>query len=87
VSQSQSQGAAEKTKRETDVHLRQLAKKVHTPHTHLLFLITSLVRFWAFLGKGSSKTRKTNVSAFPKNSPGECIWGGFFSFTFCCCVG
>jgi hypothetical protein len=38
--------AAEKIKRETDVHLRQLAKKS-----------CFKVRFWAFLGKGSSKTR------------------------------
>jgi hypothetical protein len=45
--------AAEKTKRKTDVHLRQLAKKVRT---YLLFS----ARFWAFLGKGSSKTRENN---------------------------
>jgi hypothetical protein len=47
------QGAEEKIKRENDVHLRQLAKK--NTYRHVLFF---LVPFWAFLGKGSSKTRE-----------------------------
>jgi hypothetical protein len=47
------QGAAEKIKRGNDVHLRQLAKK----STRTFIFIYFLVRFWAFLGKGSSKTR------------------------------
>jgi hypothetical protein len=50
----QGQGATEKINRETDVHLRQLAKK----NTHVLFFFKCL--FWAFLGKGSSKTREKN---------------------------
>jgi hypothetical protein len=49
------QGATEKIKRENDVHLRQLAKK----STYVLFFFFK-VRFWAFLGKGSLKTREKN---------------------------
>ncbi len=66
-------GAAEKIKRENDVHLRQLAKK----STYVLFFF--LVRFWAFLGKGSSKTRETKLSTFQKKSPGKYFFGEFFS--------
>jgi hypothetical protein len=50
------QGATEKIKRENDVHLRQLAKKSTYVRTFFFFK----VRFWAFLGKGSSKTREKN---------------------------
>jgi hypothetical protein len=49
-----------------------------------------LVRFWAFLGKGSSKTRGKKLSAFPKkNHRGNIFSGGIFFrvdfFDFCCC--
>jgi hypothetical protein len=38
------------------------------------------VRFWAFFGKGSSKTREKQLSTFQKKSPGEYFFGGdFFS--------
>jgi hypothetical protein len=50
------QGAAEEKKRENDVHLRHLEKKVCM---HFFYYLSS-VRFWAFLGKGSSKTRENN---------------------------
>jgi hypothetical protein len=56
-----------------------------------------LVRFWAFLGKGSSKTREKKLSACQKKSPGKYFFGGgiffwviffnSFSFRFFCCVG
>jgi hypothetical protein len=63
--------AAEKTKRENDAHLaqhlRQLAKKSTQK---------KMGRFWAFLGKGSSKTRGGELSAFPKNSPRKYFFGG-----------
>jgi hypothetical protein len=50
---SSPRGAAEKTKRENDAHLRQLAKKY--ARTYFFFK----VRFWAFLGKGEvENTRK-----------------------------
>jgi hypothetical protein len=40
-----------------------------------------LVRFWAFLGKGSSKTRGKKMSTFQKKSPGKYFSGGdFFSW-------
>jgi hypothetical protein len=52
------QGAAEKIKRENDVHLRQLANK--NAYEPFLFIFICLVRFWAFLAKGSSKTRESN---------------------------
>jgi hypothetical protein len=50
-------GAAEKQKRENDVHLRQLAKQSTYVPPFFLY-IYFLVRFWAFLGKGSSKIRE-----------------------------
>jgi hypothetical protein len=56
-------GATKKIKRKNDVHLRQLAKKVRT-HALCVFL----VRFWAFLGRGSSKTREKIVHV-PKKTP------------------
>jgi hypothetical protein len=73
------QGAAEKIKRENDVHLRQLAEKLRT---YLLSFF--LVRFWAFLGKGSSKTREHKLNPFQKNQRGNIFSGGFFltSFSF-----
>jgi hypothetical protein len=58
-------------KPETDVHLRQLAKT--STYVHLLLF---LVRFWAFLGKVSSKTRENKLSAFPKVHRGEFGGGG-----------
>jgi hypothetical protein len=64
-------GATEKTPRENDVHLRQLAKKI----TYVFFYFF-LVRFWAFLGKGSSKTREQKLSTFQKKSPGKYFFGG-----------
>jgi hypothetical protein len=39
------------------------------------------VRFWAFLGKGSSKTREKKLSAFQKKSPGD-FFAGCFVLTF-----
>jgi hypothetical protein len=46
-----------------------------------------LARFWAFLDKGSSKTRGGISSAFPRNSPYFRDFFLFFLSTFCCCVG
>jgi hypothetical protein len=76
------QGAAGKKKRETDVHLRQLAKKnTHVPSFFLFFS--------AFLGAsrqlGSSKTRGNKSTAFQNKSPeiffrAEFFSGGFFCF-------
>jgi hypothetical protein len=41
------------------------------------------VRFWAFLGKGSSKTREKKLSTFQKQLPGKYFFGGdFFSGEF-----
>jgi hypothetical protein len=77
----QQQGAAEKIKRENDVHLRQLAKK--STYVPTFFPPFFLVRFWAFLGKGSSKTREICLSTI-------FLWVfffNFFSFRFFCCVG
>jgi hypothetical protein len=77
VGASLPQGAAEKIKRENDIHLRQLEKKIRTC---LLFFYNNnnifLVRFWAFLGKGTSKTRKLFLVHFQKNHRGEKIEGG-----------
>jgi hypothetical protein len=37
------------------------------------------VRFWAFFGKGSSKTRETKLSTFQKKVTGKTFFrGGFF---------
>jgi hypothetical protein len=33
---------------------------------------------WVFLGKGSSKIRRKKMSTFPKKSPGNYFFGGFF---------
>jgi hypothetical protein len=70
------QGAAEKKSRETDVHLRQLAKKSTYVPSPFFFK----VRFWAFLGKGSSKTREKKLSTFQKKSPGKYFFGGGIFF-------
>jgi hypothetical protein len=66
------QGAAEKIKRENDVHLRQLAKK-----STFFFL----VRFWAFLGKGEFENTRKKIEYVSKKSPGKYFFGGggFFS--------
>jgi hypothetical protein len=73
---SKFQGAAEKIKRENDVHLRQLAKK----SAYVIFYF--LVRFWAFLGKGSSKTREKQLGLIEcvskKIHRGNIFRGGFF---------
>jgi hypothetical protein len=75
---SKHRGAAEKRKRENDVHLRQLAKKsTYVPSFFSFFL----VRFWAFLGKGSSKTREKKLSTLcvSKQITGEMFFrGGIF---------
>jgi hypothetical protein len=65
--------------------------------TFFIFFILFLVRFWAFLGKGSSKTREKPFSTFQKKSPmkyffrgGIFFWVIFFksfSFRCFCCVG
>jgi hypothetical protein len=68
--------AAERIKRETDVHLRQLAKK--STYVPTFFL----VRFWAFLGKGSSKTREKQLVRFKKNHRGFFFRVDFFTFFF-----
>jgi hypothetical protein len=66
-----------KIKRENDVHLRQLAKK--STYVPSFFLSFFLVRFWAFLGKGSSKTRENKMSTFQKkNHRGNIFSGGNF---------
>jgi hypothetical protein len=53
-----------------------------------------LVRFWAFLGKGSSKTRENNSVRFQKKHRGNIVlvffcvdFFTFFSFDFFHCVG
>jgi hypothetical protein len=48
------------------------------------FFIFFLVRFWAFLGKGSSKTREKKLSTFQKKSPGKYFFrgGNFFPGDF-----
>jgi hypothetical protein len=77
------QGAAEKIKRKNDVHLRQLAKKsTYVPSFFFSFFF--LVRFWAFLGKGTSKTREKKLSTFQKKTPGKYFSGGgtFFWMIF-----
>jgi hypothetical protein len=73
------QGAVEKIKQENDVHLRQFAKtSTYVPSFFPPFFLK--VRFWAFLGKGSSKTRKTFFSTFQKKTRGNTFSGGdFFS--------
>jgi hypothetical protein len=53
-----------KTKREKDVHLRQLAKKsTHVRHVRhfFFFLFFLLLRFWAFLGDSARGVRKHGI--------------------------
>jgi hypothetical protein len=78
---SREQGPSEKMKRENDVHLRQLAKKsTYVRNCFLVFsrLLNFLVRFGAFLGKGTSKTRDSFLSTVPKVSPGKYFFGEIF---------
>jgi hypothetical protein len=88
-------GGRKNKKGENDVHLCQLTKKVRT---YLFVCFCFFVRFWAFLAKGSSKTRETKLSTFQKNSQGKyfIVGGDFFSggisfdfffFRLFCCVG
>jgi hypothetical protein len=42
------------------------------------FFFFFLVRFLAFLGKGSSKTREQKLSTFQNKSPGKYFFGGGF---------
>jgi hypothetical protein len=56
------------------------ARKKKYVRTFFLFFYIFLVRFWGFLGKGSSKTREKKLSTFPKKSPGEKIFGGEKNF-------
>jgi hypothetical protein len=75
------QGAAEKIKRENDVHLRQLAKKsTYVPSFYFLFF------FSAFLGvsrQGEFKnTRKKNEYVSKKNHRGNIFSGADFFRVF-----
>jgi hypothetical protein len=54
------------------------ARKTKYVRTFFFFLFF-LVRFWAFLGKGSSKTREKKLSTFQKKTPGKYFFGNFFS--------
>jgi hypothetical protein len=69
------QGAAEKTKRVNDVHLRQLVKK--NAYVPSFFLIFFKCVFGRFSARGVRKHGK-KLSAFPKNSPGK----HFFEWIF-----
>jgi hypothetical protein len=74
------QEAAEKIKRETDVHLRQLAKK----STYVPFFFFK-VRFWAFLGKGSAFQNKITGEIYFRG--GDFFLGDLFFVAVFCCVG
>jgi hypothetical protein len=88
---TRAQGAAEKIKRENDVHLRQLAKK----NTYLFFFLS------AFLGvsrQGEFENTRKKIEYISKKNTGEIFFrrgnffpGGFvlllFLSIFCCCVG
>jgi hypothetical protein len=65
-------GRKKKTGKTTYIQLRQLERK--NVLTACFFL--SLVRFWAFLGKGSSKTWGFVFSTFPKASTVKYFFGG-----------
>jgi hypothetical protein len=75
-------GAAGKKnkKRRTSAPARKNNKKVRT---YLLFFSFFLVRFWAFLGKGSSKTREKKLS-LKKNHRGNIFSGGRNFFWVIC---
>jgi hypothetical protein len=87
------QGAAEKIKRENDVHLRQHAQQSTYVRTFFFFLS-------AFLGVSRQgefeNTRKKNEYVSKKKHRGNIFRGAhfflgvffnFFSFRFFCCVG
>jgi hypothetical protein len=64
------------------------ARKKRYVRTFFISNIYILVRFWAFLGKGSSKTRGKQLIAFPKKLTGKCFFGGdFFPPTFFVALG
>jgi hypothetical protein len=69
------QGAAEKIKRENDVHLRQLAKKVRTC---LLFFIFFLCVFGRFSARGVRKHEKKIECVSKKNHRRNFFLGEFF---------
>jgi hypothetical protein len=72
------QGAAEKIKRENDVHLRQLAKK-STYVPSLFFFIF----FSAFLGvsrQGEFENTRNFLSTFQKKKPGKYFFRGKIFF-------
>jgi hypothetical protein len=73
----QGQEAAEKIKRENDVHLRQLAKKVRT---YLLFFLFLECVFGRFSARGVRKHEKRNLVRFKKKSPGKYFFGGGIFF-------
>jgi hypothetical protein len=58
------------------------ARKKKYVRAFFFFLFFWVVRFWAFLGKGSSKTREKKLSTFPKKSPGNFFLGDFFLTSF-----
>jgi hypothetical protein len=70
------------------------ARKKKYARTFFVLFLFFLVRFWAFLGKGSSKTREKIEYVSEKNTGEifflEFVSGGFFNFfpfDFFCCVG
>jgi hypothetical protein len=68
------QGAAEKIKRENDVHLRQLAKK----STYVPSFFSSFF-FSAFLGvsrQGEFEYTRKKLSTFQKKTPGKYFFRG-----------
>jgi hypothetical protein len=71
VCANRTQGAAEKIKRENDVHRTSAPARKKKYVRTFFFLILFLVRFWAFLGKGSSKTREKKMSTFQNKIAGE----------------
>jgi hypothetical protein len=70
------QGAAEKIKRENDVHLRQLAKKSTYVPTFFFFFKCVFGRFSA---RGVRKHEKKNEYVSKKNRRGNIFSGGIFS--------
>jgi hypothetical protein len=74
--------SANKTKRETDVHLRQLAKK-STQRAFFVLLYMFLVRFWAFLGvarQGEFENTGKQLRRFQKFHRGNIFSGGGYFF-------
>jgi hypothetical protein len=73
----QGQEATEKKPRENKVHLRQLAKK---KRKYVRFFKYTVVRFWTFLSKGSSKTRGKKIVRYQNINQGNMFSGDdFFS--------